>query len=67
MQKLSPNQPVYIDMAQERSQYFEHKHLDFLTLPQEHVELNKLTEKKLGSPAILRIFSKTVFSYSNTY
>ena len=28
-QKLSPNQPVYIDVAQERSQVFEHKHPDF--------------------------------------
>ena len=28
-QKLSPIQPVYIDMAQERSQVFEHKQPDF--------------------------------------
>ena len=26
---VSPNQPVCIDMVQERSQVFEHKHLDF--------------------------------------
>ena len=30
-QKRSPNQPVYIDVAQERREvrYFEHKHPDF--------------------------------------
>ena len=40
----------------------------FLTPSQELVELNKLSEKKLGSLAILRFFfQKTAFSYSNTY
>ena len=40
----------------------------FLTPPQEQVQLNKLVEKKVGSPAILRFyFQKTTFSYSNTY
>ena len=49
MQKLSPNQPVYIDMAQERSGILNiNSPTFFLTPSQELAVLNKLTEKKVG-------------------
>ena len=47
-QKLSPNHPVHIDVAQERSRVFEHKHHDFFNSSARKGLTEQTYGKKLG-------------------
>ena len=55
-QKQSPNQPLYRRGAREKSGILNINTPIFLTPPQEQVQLNKLTETKIGVTSHFEIF-----------